>query len=300
VTGASHPARVPGLALPAGWHVRKASGHAGFITHALLERPDGSLSEWSSRRHRKGLGLRSDSTRARGRWFRGASATSWRIGVLFMIGSTCFALGSMPLYFDNIDPAVVAWTFFVGSIFFTTASYLQYHEASSAPTGPDDDAELPPRLRRILSWAPHRIDWWACAVQLVGTLFFNLTTFAGTRADLDFTHEKRLVWAPDVIGSICFLVASWLACLEIWDDPAERRSIGWWIAWLNMVGSIAFGFAAVAARYVDTSGEVANIAVVNLGTFVGAVCFFAGALLLPVESARESSAAAVGEAPTAP
>jgi hypothetical protein len=54
-----------------------------------------------------------------------------------------------------------------------------------------------------------------------------------------------------------------------------------------MVGSIAFGVSAVAARYVTTTGEPANITLVNLGTFGGAVCFFAGAALLPVESARE-------------
>ena len=28
---------------------------------------------------------------------------------------------------------------------------------------------------------------------------------------------------------------------------------------------------------------------VNLGTFIGAVCFFAGAALLPIESARDAA-----------
>lgn len=283
------PTPPPGLTLPPGWAVEESSGHFGFITHALLRRPDGTLAEWSSRRHRKGLGLREAvAARRPGHRFRGANATSWRIAVLFMLGSFCFAIGSMPLYFDNIDSEVVAWTFFVGSIFFTTASYLQYHEAAAAPMGPDDDTPLPPRIRQFLSLAPHRVDWWACAVQLVGTVFFNVTTFAATRSDLSLEHAKRLIWAPDVFGSICFLVASWFACLEIWGDPAEKHSAGWWIASLNMVGSIAFGAAAIAARYLD-NGEPANITMVNLGTFVGAVCFFVGALLLPVESARGSS-----------
>ena len=54
-----------------------------------------------------------------------------------------------------------------------------------------------------------------------------------------------------------------------------------------MAGSVAFGAAAIAARYLHTTGEIANITLVNVGTFVGALCFLAGAVLLPVESARD-------------
>ena len=61
---------------------------------------------------------------------------------------------------------------------------------------------------------------------------------------------------------------------------------------LNMAGSIAFGASAVGARYVGSTGAVANVALVNLGTFLGAVCFLVGALLLPVESVRDRTAAA--------
>ena len=60
---------------------------------------------------------------------------------------------------------------------------------------------------------------------------------------------------------------------------------------VNMAGSIAFGVAAVAARYLHTTGELANIELVNLGTFIGAICFLVGAVLLPVESARETAPA---------
>ncbi|MBI2706605.1 MAG: hypothetical protein HYX32_15130 [Actinobacteria bacterium] len=47
--------------------------------------------------------------------------------------------------------------------------------------------------------------------------------------------------------------------------------------------------SAIAARYLRTTGEPANIALVNLGTFLGAVCFFVGAALLPVESAQRAA-----------
>ena len=47
-----------------------------------------------------------------------------------------------------------------------------------------------------------------------------------------------------------------------------------------MVGSIAFGVSAVAAYVVPSDGELRNVALANLGTFVGAICFLVGGLLL--------------------
>lgn len=257
--------------LPPGWRVVRRRGPLGFVTHAVLARPDGSEVEWTSRRHRKGLGLRGTGPRG-GR----ASALSWWIGGLFALGSVCFALGSLPVYFDRVAPEVVGWTFFVGSIFFTSAASLQLAETLRAPAAGS-------LLRRI--------DFWAVLVQLVGTVFFNLSTFAATRSDLTLTQERHLVWAPDVGGSICFLVASWLAYAEVNRGilPRSDRSVGWSIAALNLLGSVAFGVAAVAARYLRSTGELANLPLVNLGTFLGAVCFLVGAGLLPVESAKERS-----------
>jgi len=214
---------------------------------------------------------------------------SWAIGALFAVGSVCFALGSVPAYFNHVAPRVVALTFFVGSICFTSAAYLQYREVVAAPDGVEAGAPSPSGLRSFLGFAPHRIDWWATTVQLVGTVFFNVTTFAATRIDLTLQQERRLIWAPDVFGSICFLIASWMA----WTEVSKRgsglrgRSVGWWISGLNLVGSVAFGVSAISSRYLSTTGVPANIALVNLGTFIGAVCFLAGAVLLPVESARE-------------
>ena len=52
------------------------------------------------------------------------------------------------------------------------------------------------------------LDRLATAVQFVGTLFFNWTTFAGLNDALDTQEQIHRVWAPDAVGSICFLVAS--------------------------------------------------------------------------------------------
>lgn len=193
--------------------------------------------------------------------------------MLFAIGSTCFALGSVPIYFGWVSPTVLALTFFVGSIFFTSAATLQFRDAR----GTD------------------RVDEWASGVQLVGTVWFNVSTLAAGFASLSLERQRHLIWAPDVIGSICFLVASVLACIMVSPilGSAKRRGLGWWIAAANMIGSIAFGASAIAARYLPTTGEVANIQLVNAATCLGAVCFFIGAVLLILQARHERHPAVV-------
>lgn len=194
-----------------------------------------------------------------------------------MVGSLCFALGSVPAFASAIGEAVV-WVFFVGSLFFTSAAYLQYFEASNE----GDDIRGAVRTRRPVGLRLISLGWWAASTQLLGTLWFNLTTFAGTRTELTIAQQERLVWAPDAIGSILFLVASAFALMEVRDGISRvgRPSLETIIAWINMAGSIAFGISAIAAFIDPDSGEILNVAVANAGTFVGAVCFFVGALLL--------------------
>ena len=80
---------------------------------------------------------------------------------------------------------------------------------------------------------------------------------------------------------MCFLVSSWLSWAEECNGPFAWRpkSISWQITVLNLVGSIAFGVSAIAS-YVTPNGELVSLALTNLGTFVGAICFLVGAVLL--------------------
>ena len=81
-------------------------------------------------------------------------------------------------------------TFFVGSLFFTTAGALQYLEVVNAnPVA--GVAESSERVR-LLTWEPHRIDWWSSAVQLVGTLFFNVSTLAALLDGLGAENAAQL------------------------------------------------------------------------------------------------------------
>jgi hypothetical protein len=200
------------------------------------------------------------------------------VALLFALGSFCFVLGSVPLYYDHVDPTVVGVTYFVGSLLFTSAATLQVR--GSRTTG------------ALFARNPDRVNWWSAAVQWVGTLEFNLSTFAALVAGLSASQQRRLVWSPDFIGSALFLASSVLALIAVGMAVATRRDRG--IAWLNMLGSIMFGIAAVAAYVLPTTGEPINIGWVNAGTALGGVCFFAASVWMgrPVPRRAEAPDAA--------
>ena len=266
------------MEIPAGWEEIKQRGIGPFVTSRVLRRPDGTEVEYSAWHHRKGHGLlerRQASARRPVEWW-APDRRGWWIAVLFMVGSACFALGPLPPVASALGSAA-AWVFFIGSIFFTSAAYLQYYEA----TNEGDDLEGRGRTGRLFGIRTTSMGWWAAATQLVGTLAFNVSTFAGTR-DLTTGQGERLIWAPDVVGSILFLIASALVIAETHDRLRGIlfRSLESRIAGLNMLGSIAFGISAVGAFIVPSTGVLLSLPIANLFTFIGACFFFVGAALL--------------------
>jgi hypothetical protein len=261
--GAAH------ISPPAGATVVESDGPGPFVTRVRYRLADGTLLEWSSRAHRK---------RRRG-------ALGWWIAVLFIIGSACFAVGSLAGYSSLVGERADAVTYFVGSLFFTSAAYLQYVECISAGRSAFSSGGLGWRLR-LLAVDVRRIDWWATVVQLIGTLFFNLTTFFALDDALSAQQEDRVVWTPDALGSICFLVASQLAYAEAGHRWISWKpgDLGWRIAALNLLGSIFFGISAVAGYVQPSTGDLLDAALDTSGTFWGAVCFLVGAVLLLPES----------------
>jgi hypothetical protein len=267
---------------PPGWEPVAERSVGPFTTHVSFRRPDGVIVDWSSRAHRKHASLLSRARRHPGVWWAPRRA-SWWIGVLFAVGSTCFLVGPFPGFVELVGSRVDGLVFFVGSIFFTSAAALQYLETANADTGPGAE-----RGRfRLVAFEPRRIDWWSCAVQLVGTVFFNVSTFHALQSGLDANEYNRLVWTPDALGSICFLVAGYLAYVEVCGRPAcrPRWTLDWWIAAVNLLGCIAFGISAVAAYVTPSTGSALDLARANSFTALGALCFLIGAVLLLPEGA---------------
>lgn len=193
----------------------------------------------------------------------------------FAIGALLFALGASPGYVGLVGVTADNMTYFLGSIFFTMAGFTQLRLTGRWQPGGWSSRE---------AWD----DWWAAAVQFLGTIAFNVSTFFAIAGNLDPEVFDHVVWRPDFIGSICFMIASVLAVRatthreSLWDPEARN----WWNTWLNMGGSVAFMVSAVFAWMDPSTGKQINVDLVNLGTLIGAICFFAAALLLKPGTGR--------------
>ena len=204
----------------------------------------------------------------------------------FLIGSLLFALGATPGYVGLVGVTADNLTYFLGSIFFTIAGFTQLRLTGRWQRGGWSDHD---------AWA----DWWAAAIQFLGTLAFNVSTLGALLGTIDPGTFERMGWRPDFIGSICFLVASVLAVQatthreSLWDPEARN----WWNTWLNMAGSVAFMVSAIFAWTNPSTGEPLNTDWVNLGTFVGAIGFFAAAALLKPQADAESNPSMNGDGP---
>jgi hypothetical protein len=80
------------------------------------------------------------------------AAIAW----LFIVGSALFVLGSVPGYVNAVGATVDGVTYFVGSIFFTGASFTQLVQAQMpALTGVDAEYQGMRAPLRLWAWLPH-------------------------------------------------------------------------------------------------------------------------------------------------
>ena len=192
------------------------------------------------------------------------AALTRTMGGFFAVGSLCFAVGPLDAYGNAVGAHAVALTFFIGSILFTLGGASQCLLA--APERPD-------RPTGLAGW---RTAW----IQSVGTLLFNLMTFAAiTVAAIDHPYDT-VVWGPNALGSVCFLVSGTIFYLSSpRRGPLPRRDHeGWWEASVNLLGCVLFGISAVTSFATGHAGALVSTGVSNWTTTLGAVCFLACAL----------------------
>ncbi len=186
------------------------------------------------------------------------------MALLFATGSACFFIGPFPGYANLVGDTADAITFFVGSILFTAGGGLQ-----SVLAFPDRASK-----------GAGRAAWWAAVIQSAGTLFFNVTTYHAMHTALTSTEYNKLVWRPDALGSICFLLSGAIAyhasARHGW--LPERGGRGWWEPSVNLLGCIFFGISAVAGYVVPSTGSLLSQAAANWNTALGAACFLACAM----------------------
>lgn len=111
-------------------------------------------------------------------------------------------------------------------------------------------------------------------------MLFNISTGSALWAH-GVKPERRLVWTPDMLGSVAFLISGVLGVVAVTAmvGYVEFKSRDWQSEWINMVGCIAFGVSALGA-FVTASGVTEDALLANAGTFIGALCFLVAALLV--------------------
>lgn len=207
--------------------------------------------------------------------------TPW-IGGGFAVGSIFFAVAStLALSFElanffGVSGIVINKIFFVGSIPFTTAAYLQLVQSANG-------FELNKSSKlKLFGWYPTDTLWLSSALQFAGTLLFNINTFDAMLPNLTVLEEDLLIWVPNIEGSILFLVSGYLAFKFVskawW--AFKPRNVDWWCAWFNLMGCIGFIVSALFSVFLPgvTNPNVQTIALAF--TLQGALCFLVGALLM--------------------
>lgn len=203
-----------------------------------------------------------------------------------------FALGSFasnwPQYLSPgfADSSIVNTVFFVGSLFFTSAAGLQLLEAINGDVADiDTSTGIEDKSWRWFAWKPHNAGYSASLIQFVGTLLFNLNTADAMLSGLTWVEEDILIWTPNIIGSICFLVASYLALIEVshrlWSY--QPRQLSWWIVILNLLGSVAFMLAALYGFFPPSNVNPEWTWDANFFTLLGALCFLVASYLMVPE-----------------
>lgn len=171
---------------------------------------------------------------------------------LFAGGSVFFAAATAPGFAVLAGAGATNLLCFIGSWFFTPAAWFQQRL-----TGDGD-----------------QLAWHSSATQLAGTVLFNVSTGAALWAQ-SVSGRRHLVWTPDAVGSLAFLISGVLAVAALGAASARRDRQ---VTWINMVGCVAFGLSAAAA-FVRLNGVTEDQWLANMGTFFGALCFFVAALL---------------------
>ncbi|WP_354644389.1 hypothetical protein [Kitasatospora camelliae] len=272
---------------------QQTEGAGPFTTRSSWHLPGGGVAVWESRlaRRRGVLTVHRTGERAPGP----SSADSVairrirRLNVIaalsFVVGGALFAAGAAVALFGSGDATEAATIYFAGGLFFSTGGYVSLLQVINAPRHvPGGDALVTGRWR-WWSYEPMRVDWLGAAVLFAGTLVFAVDLIDSFLQGLSVQQLNRLIWAPDLVGCVLFLVSGHLGFVEICHGRPciRRRSLGWWIVAVNQLGSVLFMVSALAAFTRPSTGSLVNESIANWGTFTGALCFSVGGVLQLLE-----------------
>ena len=79
----------------------------------------------------------------------------------------------------------------------------------------------------------------------------------------DTADVNRVVWRPEAIGSICFLVSGFIALRAV---RHLRGTRDYRIAVINFAGCVLFGISTIGGYVLPSTGDALNLLAANAGT----------------------------------
>jgi hypothetical protein len=192
-------------------------------------------------------------------------------GSLFAIGAALAQLGAAQTLYCSV--------YLAGGICFSSGGYATVLQAVNGPREVGEDGWLLPREWHWWASEPDRLEWMSSFALFFGTVVFAINIADSFIRGLGAATEDRLVWSPDLIGCLLFLISGFLAMREIGPGLSfwsRRRNLGWWIVSVNQVGSALFLVAAIASFVRPATGDEVAVGIANWGTLTGALCFAIG------------------------
>nr|WP_095878710.1 hypothetical protein [Streptomyces sp. TLI_235] len=267
----------------------RAEGAGPFTTRVSWGLPGGGTAVWESRlARRRGLLAVRPPGAERSRHARADDTALARLrrlntvaALAFVLGGALFAAGAAVAQVGSGDATESASIYFAGGLCFNTGGYVTLLQAINAPRHvPGGAGELVTRRWRWWSYEPMRVDWLSAFVLFAGTLVFAVDLLDSFLQGLSIQQVNRLIWAPDLVGCMLFLVSGHLGFVEVCHGRPRLmpRDLGWWIVAVNQLGSALFMVSAIAA-FTRTSGSEISAGIANWGTLTGALCFSVGGVL---------------------
>lgn len=267
-----------------------AEGAGPFTTRLTWQPPGGGTAVWESRlARRRGLITVHPTEAAAARHARADDTGVARLrrlnaiaATFFVLGGALFAAGAAVAQFGSGDATTAASIYFAGGLCFNTGGYVSLLQVINAPRHvPGGEGVLVTRRWRWWSYEPGRADWLSTFVLFAGTLVFGVNLLDSFLQGLSVQQVNRLIWTPDMIGCVLFLISGHLALVEICHGRPRLlpRDLGWWIVAVNQLGSVLFMVSALAAYTRPATGSLVNGDIANWGTLTGALCFSVGGIL---------------------
>lgn len=224
---------------------------------------------------------------------------SWWVAFLFTVGSMvwlvngCFCM--WPLTNAALQSQLVSWSAFAGGLTFIIAGYAamlevfnqSYKVTIETASESTDEAPvyhaIPHRRLKRLRWMrlkPREWAWWMNTVQMLGALIFFLACVSGVFSLYFNVPMIALFWIPQMIGAVCFIIASTMAMFEVqttWKHP-NVHDIGWYAGLFNLIGAV--GFLLCAWFGASTQGHTDIYWGSDFSTFWGSIGFLMSSCLM--------------------